>query len=283
VPLVSMTGMLQDAQKTKTAVGAFMVWNHETARAAANAAQRLGRPVILLLGVRDAIAHGGFRRYVDILRHIVDDVDVPIAFHADHFTNYEEIIQAMVGGYSSVMIDASRYPIEDNIRRTKEVVKVAHACGVSVEAELGRLPGNEGDEEVTVSDAYQTDPDEACYFAEETGIDALAVTIGTAHGTYKVKPVVNIERIKKIASKVPVPLVMHGGSGTPEAMMVEAIRCGICKINVATDIVTILANTIVEAQKNPSIRYKTNLIFDPALMAVERLIEDRIKLFGRMK
>jgi len=280
MPVVSMKDMLIEATKEKTAVGAFMVWSYEVAQAVVNAAERQKRPVILLMGDRDAAANGGFRFYSDMMRNIANRASIPVALHADHFNSYEKIVQAIAGGYSSVMIDASKYPLEENIARTKEVVRVAHACGISVEAELGRLRGNEGDEDVTASESFQTDPAEAAYFVEQTGIDCLAVSIGTVHGTYTFEPNINMERIRAIRDKVSVPLVMHGGSGTPEEQIREAIACGIAKINVATDLVTVLANTIWDLRGTPGLLYKTNQIVDPGYKAIEELVEQRIRLFA---
>ncbi|MEG1516226.1 MAG: class II fructose-bisphosphate aldolase [Clostridia bacterium] len=283
MPLATMKQMLIDAREEHSAIGAFMTWDYATAQATVTAAEKVGRPVILLLGDRDAAANGGFRFYSEMLRNIAEHAKVPVALHADHFGSYDNIVQAIAGGYSSVMVDASKYPIEQNIAMTREVVRVAHACGVSVEAELGRLPGNEGDEDVTVADAFQTDPDDAVRFVEETGIDCLAISIGTAHGTYTAAPVINMERIREIRSRVDVPLVMHGGSGTPEPTIVEAIRCGISKINVATDMVTVLANTIWDLRGKPGLRYKIGEIFTPAYEALEAMVEDRIRLFTCLK
>lgn len=211
------------------------------------------------------------------------NVNVPIALHADHFRDYDAIVQAIAAGYTSVMIDASRFPIEENIRLTKEVVKVAHAAGVSVEAELGRLPGNEGDEDVTVEESFQTDPKEAAYFVEQTGIDALAVSIGTMHGAYPAsfKPQINIERLKEIAAEVSIPLVMHGGSGTPEDKIAEAVECGIAKINIATDLVTVTAKKMAEVQQASDFRYNVTNTYQEAKKACEELVEARMRLLNK--
>ena len=159
---------------------------------------------------------------------------------------------------------------------------MAHACGVSVEAEIGRLPGNEGDEDVTDAEAFQTDPDEAAYFVEQTGVDCLAVSIGTMHGAYPpgYQAELNIPRLKEISEKVKIPLVMHGGSGTPDDKVAQAIQHGIAKINVATELVTVYAKKIQELQnENPNIRY-TDMIFSEAALALENLVEQKIKLFA---
>ena len=282
MPLVSMDQMLKDARKEKRAVGGFMIWNYDSASAIANVAQKLGQPAIFIIGEGEAYTMGGFENVRKIAQSVADNVNVPIALHADHFRDYDKIVQAIVAGYSSVMIDASRFPLEKNIELTREVIKVAHAAGVSVEAELGRLPGNEGDEDVTVAESFQTDPDEAAYFVERTGVDALAVSIGTMHGAYPAsfKPEINIDRLKKIAEKVSIPLVMHGGSGTPEDKIAEAVACGIAKINIATELVTVTAKKIAEVQQQPNFRYNVTNVYQASKKACEELVEARMRLLN---
>lgn len=260
-----------------------MIWNYDSARAIADTAQKLNLPAIFIIGEGEAISMGGFHNVCQIAESIAETVDIPIALHADHFRSYDAIVQAIVAGYSSVMIDASRFPIEENIRMTKEVVKVAHAAGVSVEAELGRLPGNEGDEDVTMEESFQTDPDEAAYFADQTGIDALAVSIGTMHGAYpkSFKPEINIARLTEIEKKVSIPLVMHGGSGTPQDKIAEAVEHGIAKINIATDLVTACAKRIAEVQTSEDFRYNVNSTFQAGKQAIAEVVEQRMRLLNR--
>lgn len=282
MPLVSMREMLIKARAEHRGVGGFLAFNYDSARAIAETAKKLHQPAIYIVGDQMALDMGGFARVTAMARSIADELDVEIALHADHYRSYEMIVGAIRGGFTSVMIDASRFPLEKNIELTKEVVKVAHACGVSVEAEIGRLPGNEGDEEVTVAEAFQTDPDEAAEFAERTGIDALAVSIGTMHGAYPkgFKPDINIPRLREIAAKVSLPLVMHGGSGTPEDKIAEAVQAGIAKINVATDLVTAYQQKIYQLQADdPDIRHNLDL-FAAAKEAVAQVVEERMKLFA---
>lgn len=284
MPLVSMHPLLKEATKNNTAVGAFLPWDYNSALAIARTAKRLNAPVIFLTGDQDALGMGGFKFVADMARKISDDLDQKIVMHADHFRDYDKIVQAIVGGYSSVMIDASRLPIEENIALTRDVVKVAHANGVSVEAEIGRLPGIEGDEDVTVAESFQTDPGEAAYFVEQTGVDALAVSIGTMHGNYpkNFKPELNIPRLKQIKEKVAVPLVLHGGSGTPEEQVCEAVKAGIAKVNIATDVYSAYQRRLSELMlKEPG---KCNLgYFAQASSAIEELVEHKIKLFNSNK
>lgn len=283
--LVPMKELLINARKKGIGLGGFMPWNYDSAYAIAEVSKKYDLPAIFICGSAPPSDMGGFHAVTDMAANIACQLDMDICVHADHFQSYDMLIQAIQGGYTSVMIDASRFPIEENIRRTKDIVMVAHACGVSVEAEIGRLPGNEGDEEVTVADAFQTDPDEAAYFVDQTGIDALAVSIGTMHGAYPAgfKPEINIKRLKEIAAKVSIPLVLHGGSGTPDDKVAESIKHGVAKINIATDLVTAYAHRIYEIQaNNPGLRYGTNL-FAEAKAAVACKVEEKIRLFAGIK
>lgn len=279
---VSMERILKEARQARRAVGGFMFWDYDSASAILQAAQKLSQPVILIMGEGEAEYLGGFKNVFDIANAAARGIDVPVVLHADHFRDYANIVNAIRAGYSSVMIDASRFPIAENIRLTREVVRVAHAAGVSVEAELGRLPGNEGDEEVTFGEAFQTDPDEAAYFVEQTDIDALAVSIGTMHGAYPASftPQINIPRVRQIAEKVALPLVMHGGSGTPSDKIAEAIHWGIAKINVATDVVTVSAKKIAEVQGQQGFRYNVANVYKVSKQACQEFVEERIRLFG---
>lgn len=280
--VVSSAAMLNAARKGKYAVGSFIVWGFDSAFAVAKAAEKYRQPVMMMIGARDAEEYlGGYDNVRGLVDAVAKTVDVPIALHADHFNNYDCIVKAIQGGFTSVMIDASKYPLEENIRLVKDVVKVAHAANVSVEAELGRLPGNEGDEDVSLSEAFQTNPQEAAYFVKQTGVDALAVAIGTMHGAYPpgVTPELNIELIKKLKASVPVPLVMHGGSGTPKDKFRAAIQAGISKVNVATDLITATAKKLAEIQTVP-IRYNVENTFYLGRAACQEAVEEKIRLFA---
>lgn len=282
MPVVSTAGMLNKARLGGYAVGSFIVWGFDSAFAVAKAAQKYKQPVIMMIGSRDAEEYlGGYDTVRSMVDHVAKTVDVPIALHADHFSDFDCIMKAIQGGFTSVMIDASKYPLQENVRLVKEVVKAAHAANVSVEAELGRLPGNEGDEDVTLTEAYQTNPDDAVTFVAQTGIDALAVAIGTMHGAYPagIRPVVNIDLIQTLRQRVPVPLVMHGGSGTPAPMFRKAIRAGISKVNVATDLVTAAAKKLAEIQTEP-IRYNVESTYYLSRAACQEAVEEKIRLFS---
>jgi len=278
--LVPMGDMLRAARAEKRAVGAFMIWSYDSARAIADAAQKLCQPVIFIIGWRDSCYLGGTGNVRKIAEMVADSVDVPVVLHADHFQELGHIVEAIDAGYTSVMIDASRCPFEENVERTCAVVEVAHRAGVSVEAELGRMAGLEDDADVTDAESFQTDPEEARRFAERTRVDALAVAFGTVHGAYKAAPRINVERVRRIAQQVAIPLVMHGGSGTPDGAVAQAIRQGIAKINVATELVTVMGKTFAEVQRQEEFSYSVPTLFAPAREACRELVERKIRLFS---
>ncbi len=274
-----MTEILWDARREKRAVGGFMVWSYDSAHAIISAAQELGLPAILINSEFEANYMGGFDNVRRIVESAAREYDVPVVLHADHFRSYEAIVRAIDAGYTSVMIDGSRLPFAENAALTRRVAETAHRAGVSVEGELGRLAGNEGDEDVTQEESFQTDPEEARRFAEETGVDALAVSIGTVHGAYRFAPKINIARLREISEAVSRPLVMHGGSGTPEEKIVEAVQYGIAKINVATDLVTATAKRIAEVQQTPGFRYNLATVYGAARDACREIVTHKMKVF----
>jgi ketose-bisphosphate aldolase len=281
--LVAMTDMLKAARAERRAVGAFMIWSYDSARAIADAAQALGQPVIFIIGYRDSCYLGGPMNVRKIAEMAAASVDVPIVLHADHFQEYRQVVEAIEAGYTSVMIDASRCPFEQNVERTCAVVEIARRSGVSVEAELGRMAGLEDDADVTDAESFQTDPEAARRFVARTGVDALAVAFGTVHGAYTAAPRINVDRVRKIAAVVSVPLVMHGGSGTPDEAVVQAIRHGIAKINVATELVTVMGKTICEVQHREGFAYSVPSLYAPAREACRELVERKIRLFSGLR
>ena len=231
MPLVKMTELFATHDDNSFAVGAFNVSNMEMAWGAIQAAEELQTPLIL------QIAEGRLRYSpLDLLGPVMlaaaKKCTQPTAVHLDHGSTLETIKLALELGFTSVMFDGSKYPLEENIRRTREVVEMAHAHGAAVEAEIGRVGGAEGDYKSV--DVLVTSVDEAKRFAEETGVDALAVAIGTAHGNYTVQPKLRIDRLKEIFNAIQTPLVLHGGTGLTEDDFRNCIAGGIKKINIAT-------------------------------------------------
>ncbi len=229
--LVKMTELFAAHDDTSFAIGAFNVSNMEMAWGAIQAAEKLNTPLIL------QIAEGRLRYSpLDLLGSVMlaaaKRCKVPAAVHLDHGGTLETIKLALSLGFTSVMFDGSKYPLDENINRTREVVELAHAKGAVVEAEIGRVGGAEGDYKSV--DVLVTSVEEAKRFAQETGVDALAVAIGTAHGNYTVQPNLRIDRLKEIFDAIETPLVLHGGTGLTEDDFKNCIANGIKKINIAT-------------------------------------------------
>ena len=261
MPLVTTKKMFEDAYKGGYAVGAFNVNNMEMIQAIVEAANECKSPVILQVSA-------GARKYANpvYLRHLVqaavETTDIPVAMHLDHGADFEICKASIDGGFTSVMIDASSTPWEENIAITKKVVEYAHDHGVVVEAELGKLAGIEDDVNVAASDAQFTSPDEVEEFTSRTGIDSLAIAIGTSHGAYKFKPgqdpKLRIDILEEIGRRLPgFPIVLHGASsvpqdqvaivnqfggsmpnaiGIPESELKKAAKLAVCKINIDSDL-----------------------------------------------
>ena len=225
--LTNMKEMLCEARRAGRAVGAFNVANYETALAVFRAAEAEKSPVIVQLYMR-LFDTGKARDLAPMLRGLAERATVPVALHLDHGSTERQAEDALAWGYTSVMFDGSRLPFDENAARTKAVADRAHAAGATCEGEIGHVAMGDG--------TALTDVAEAAAFGKETGVDALAVSIGTAHGYYKAEPKLDIARCAAIAEALPgVPLVLHGGSGTPLADVRRAIECGIAKVNIATE------------------------------------------------
>jgi tagatose 1,6-diphosphate aldolase GatY/KbaY len=233
--ILSTREMLLKAQREGYAVPAFNIHNLETLEVVVDTAAELKSPVILA-GTPSTIAYAGGEYIVAMAEVAAKKYDIPIAIHLDHYENVEEIKHYVDLGFNSTMIDASHAEYEDNIKIVKEVVEYAHRFDATVEAELGRLGGQEDDLVVESKDAMYTNPKQAKDFALRTGIDSLAVAIGTAHGLYHGEAKLDFDRLKEIREAVDVPLVLHGASDVPDELVKKAISLGICKVNVATDL-----------------------------------------------
>lgn len=279
MPFVTVKEILQDARKGSYAVGTFNTNNMEIVQAIVEAAVEENSPVILQAS-QGALKYAGIEYITAMVKAAAEIAPIPIALHLDHGTSFEQIVKCIRYGFTSVMIDGSKYPLEENIRITKKVVEIAGAVGVSVEAELGKIGGTEDDISVSEKEAYMTDPQEAVRFVKETGIDSLAIAIGTAHGPYKGEPKLDFDRLEKISSLVDIPLVLHGASGVPEDSIRKAVERGICKINIDTDIRQAFARAVREfLEKNPK-EYDPRKILGPAKEEMKKVIREKIRLFG---
>lgn len=229
--LVTMKEILDKAKEGKYAVAAPNVDNEHNLRACIAAAEELNSPIIIGMPIHSNPDPEYFGR---IMQDLARRATVPVALNLDHGKNFEDCVMGIRAGFTSIMVDRSQLSFEDNVAQTKELVKIAHAVNVSVEAELGHVGGGQ---EYAV-DGYKelTNPDDAVKFVEETGVDCLAVAIGTAHGFYKGEPYIRFELLEELAEKVPVPLVLHGGSGTGDENLSKAAKLGICKVNLSIDL-----------------------------------------------
>jgi tagatose 1,6-diphosphate aldolase GatY/KbaY len=234
MPLVTSKELLLHAKENHYAVGAFNVENMEMVQAVIAAAEELRSPVILQT-TPGTLKYAPAELYYANVAAVAKAAKVPVAVHLDHGSSFELALRAFRAGYTSIMIDGSQKTFEENIALTKAVVEACHAGGVPVEAELGKVGGKEDDLDGGEGNGY-TVPEEAAEFVARTGVDFLAVAIGTAHGVYKGIPKLDVERVSRIAQLVDIPLVLHGTSGVPDETVRECIARGMCKVNYATDL-----------------------------------------------
>jgi len=232
--LVTSKQLLLDAQKGHYAVGAFNVENMEMVMAVVAAAEEMHSPVIMQT-TPSTVKYAGLDYYYANAKVAAERASVPVAIHLDHGNSFEIAMQALRTGYTSIMIDGSHEQFEDNIKLSKAVVDACHPSNIPVEAELGKVGGKEDDLDGGNGNGY-TVPSEAKEFAERTGVDFLAVAIGTAHGVYKGEPKLDLDRLAEIRELVDIPIVLHGTSGVPDDTVRECIKRGICKVNYATDL-----------------------------------------------
>lgn len=232
--LVNMKEMLDQACHNKYAVGNFDVFNTEMVTGVIDAAEETKSPIIFAFGgeFENLAQIDDFAAYV---RSAAKRASVPIALHLDHATEFSLVIRALKAGFTSVMVDASYQPFEDNIATTKKIVEICRELNVSVEAELGHVGGLDCYEAESYGESY-TEVEEAVRFVRETGIDALAVAIGTVHGVYKSEPKLNIARLAELNEALAMPLVLHGGSGLTEEDLKKCVANGINKVNIFTDL-----------------------------------------------
>jgi ketose-bisphosphate aldolase len=250
--LTSLSSLLEKARKGGYAVIAPDFPNLLLARTYIQCAQRLEAPLILSYApsLKPAMDLSDYKRFIEVVRDEIASVRIPIALHLDHATNVQDIEEALGLGFTSVMIDASLEPWEINLARTNQVVHMAHAVGVEVEAEIGHVAiGGRylGDEKPTDHQNVFTDPVAAMDFIKRTGVDALAVSIGTIHGAYQGEPKLNFELLDQLNKISPVPLVLHGSSGTGDENIRKAITLGIRKINVYSDIISVIRKSLLES------------------------------------
>lgn len=278
--LINMSQMLDLAKQHGFAVGAFNVSDSNLLRAVIEAAEMSDSPAIIEIHP-DELAYVGddFAKYV-LAR--IENSAVPFVLHLDHGDSIENIMRAVRAGFSSVMIDGSALPFEDNVAATAEVVRLCHMVDVSVEGELGTI-GNTGSSfEGGMTEVRYTNPEDAAEFVNRTGVDSLAVAIGTCHGLYPkgVVPELKMHVLRSIKEVVDVPLVLHGGSGNPDSEVAEAVRIGIQKVNISSDYKSVFFSKARELLTSDMPSWEPNAIYPSCIEAAREVVMGKMKLFG---
>lgn len=279
--IVTTKELYDEARKAGYAIGAFNVSTLEAIKGIIEAADELHVPVIIETSGKE-MEYLGASIVVDAIRDLAAGLDIPVGIHLDHGKNFDEVKEAIAAGYTSVHIDGSALSYPENVALTKEVVEFSHAKGVTVEGELGHIPGtsetHEG-EVVPIDDDTLTDPEKAAQFVAETGIDILASSIGNIHGVYENEPQLDFDRLEKIG-EIGIPLSLHGGSGIPADQIKKAVSLGITKINVNTELRMAYTNTLrEELSENPDeiVPYK---YLPEEIEAVKEVVKEKIEMFG---
>jgi fructose-bisphosphate aldolase class II len=273
--LVTMAEILQHAKEENYGVTAPNIQNEDMARAVVKVAEDLKAPMIVDI---NTWVHPDIPWLVGFVRELAIASPVPIAINLDHGKNYHDMILGIRAGFTSIMVDRSSLPYEENVAQTKEVVKMCHEIGISVEAELGHVGQGQNYDVDGVSNL--TVPEEAAKFIGETGVDCLAVAIGTAHGLYKGVPHIDFDRLAKIVEACPnTPLVLHGGSGTGDENLQRAVHSGIQKVNLATELVYAGKDTLAEFIKNP--KFDKWKLMPAFIEGYSDRLSHYVKLFGQ--
>lgn len=275
--LVNMKEMLNKAKENKYAVAHLNINNLEWARFILEECETNNSPVIL--GVSEGAARymGGYDVVSSIVKSLIKDlkINIPVALHLDHGSSFEACKNAIDAGFTSVMIDASKFELEENIKITKEVVNYAHPKNVTVEAEIGHVGG---EEDGVANELMYAKVDECIIFAKETNIDFLAPALGSVHGLYKGEPKLDFDRMLEIKEKTKLPLVLHGGTGIPDEMIKKSIECGICKINVNTELQIAWSNAVREFIKTNEKVYDPRKIIKSGETAMKEAIKAKLTL-----
>ncbi|MGI6433897.1 MAG: class II fructose-1,6-bisphosphate aldolase [Syntrophomonadaceae bacterium] len=279
MPLVGVDALLSKAQQEGYAVGAFNANNMEIIQAIIQAAELEKSPVIMQAS-QGAIKYAGLDFITGMVRIAAEKSAVPVALHLDHGTDFDQVIQCIRSGFTSVMYDGSKLSLDENIAMTRKILEIANPIGVSVEAELGKIGGTEDHIHVDLHEAAYTDPQEARYFVEQTGIKSLAIAIGTAHGQYKGEPQLDFDRLAAIQALVNIPIVLHGSSGVPDEAVRKAISLGVRKVNIDTNIREAFVGAMKKVIESKPQEIDPRQILGPARQATIEIIREKMKLFG---
>jgi fructose-bisphosphate aldolase class II len=274
--LANMKEMVVLAAEKDYAIPAFNVFGYEDAKAVIEAAEELNAPVILMSN-KDAVAHMPVRYYGSLFREMAQDAKVPVCIHLDHGKDFELAAQAIQGGYTSVMYDGSQLPLDENIKNTKEIVRMAHACDVSVEAEIGSVGYNDPNIQAK---AIYTEPEEAEKFAKETGVDALAVAIGTLHRMQTQAAEIQYDRLEEIQKRMDTPIVIHGSTGVKDEDLKKLTTYRVAKVNIGTALRMAFGNTMrEEMNKNPK-EFDRLKFFKKPMEEVKKAAKEKYLLLG---
>jgi len=280
MPLVSMTEMLKKAKAEGYAVGQFNLNNLEFTQAILQAAEEEKSPVILGVSEGAGKYMGGFKTTVLMVKGLMEDykITVPVAIHLDHGSSFAKCAEAIHAGFTSVMIDASHHPFEENVEITSKVVELAHLHGVSVEAELGVVGGQEDD--VVANGVIYADPNECEELVKRTGIDCLAPALGSVHGPYKGEPNLGFAEMEEIGKRTGLPLVLHGGTGIPTKDIQRAISLGTAKINVNTENQMAASKAVRQVLNEKPDLYDPRKYLGPARDAIKETVKGKMREFG---
>ena len=279
--LVNTKQILEDAKAHHYAIPHFNINNLEWTKYILEECQELNNPVILGVSLGAAKYMGGFYAVASMVKGLIKDLNItiPIVLHVDHGT-YEGCLEAIEAGFSSVMFDGSKLSLEENIEKTKEIVALAHAKNITVEAEIGHIGG---EEDGVADELAYAKVEDAVMLAKETGIDLLAPALGSVHGIYKGEPKLDFDRMLKIKELTNLPLVLHGGSGIPDEMIKKAISCGICKLNINTELQMAWAKGVREKISNDNSVYDPRKIIGAGEKYMKEAIREKISLLNSTK
>lgn len=279
MPLENMKAMLVAAQEGGYAVGAFNILDFNSTKAVIEAAEGLKAPVIIQTSAKTVIFWGS-SAIMSWVKELVRSSSVPIALHLDHCKDISLIIECIEAGWSSVMIDASSKPFEENLALSKQVVKMAHPKEITVEAELGAIVGVEDDIHVKEQDSHLADPEQAITFCSEVQPDCFAPAIGTAHGVYKGEPKIAYDLLEEVAAKTGVPIALHGGTGLADEVFKKCISLGCAKVNISTQLKYAFIDGFVAYHNEHNTEYNPLKVIDAQFNALKAGIIDKIELFG---
>ncbi len=277
MPLVTSTELLHYAREARFAIGAFNADNMEIVQAIVEAAAEERAPVILQVS-GPTLRYAGLALPVAMVKAAAAEVDIPVVLHLDHGDSLEQNVLALRAGFTSLMFDGSRLPYADNVAITQQIVHIAHVVGVPVEAELGKVL-HKGATAEDVADAL-TDPDEAADFVARAGCDSLAIAVGSVHAMTAQDAMLDVERVRAIAARVAIPLVLHGSSGVQPESVAAAIAEGICKVNVATYIKQAFVNELRAVMAASPAEVDFRKLFAPARAAAKERVREKLRLFG---